>query len=763
VTLAAGSRLGPYEIAGKLGAGGMGEVFRARDTRLDRDVAIKVLPEEFFEEKERRERFVREAKLLAAVNHPNIATIHSFEEIAGRYLLVQELVEGETLSARLAGGAIPPGDVLRLGHQLADALAHAHEHGVIHRDFKSANVIITPEGRAKVLDFGLAKRSSEKELDEATTLSRAPLTEVGTAVGTPAYMAPEQLRGEAADTRSDVWALGVVLYEMAAGRRPFLGNTGFELSSAILSRAPEPLPSELSPALRVVIERCLAKDPGGRYERGSEVRAALDVVLLGSDSARRSPSPSAGRQRHRPGRKRIRGLVVLPLANLSGDPGQEYFADGMTEALISYLARIKALRVISRTSAMRYKATAKSVPEIAGELEVDAVVEGSVHCAGERVRIAARLVRAATDTQVWGESYERDLKDVLFLQSDVAQAIAREIRVAVTPGEAKQLASARPVNPEAYEACLKGRYHWYKLSREHLDRAFDYFQIALEKDPGSALAWAGIEGVWASRTDAGFIPPEEAIPKAKAAAMKALELDDSLADVHVMLGNLRFAADWDWSGAESAFRRAIEINPGSVDVHFFYSDFLISLGRPSDATKEMERALELDPLSSFLRCFHGWHLVYLHRADEAIGELQRALKMEPDFSSAYLGLWGAHYRKGDLGKAREAACRFFEVLGDHQIAEALSDTGGTAAYAERMRIAAERLEARSVESHVPAYRIARLFAHAGEKERALDFLEKAYADRESPLVHLRIGWDWDGLRDEPRFRSLLRRMNLPGR
>ncbi len=753
-----GARLGPYEFVAAIGAGGMGEVWRGRDTRLDRDVAIKILPDEFFQDDERRERFKREARLLAAVNHPNIATIHSFEEIDGRCLLVQELVEGETLSARLAGGALSPEEVLRLGDQLADALAHAHERGVVHRDFKSANVILTPEGRAKVLDFGLAKRLGGNVPDDTTTRSRGPLTEEGTVAGTPAYMAPEQLRGLPADERSDVWALGVVLYEMATGKRPFKGRTGFELSAAILDQRPPPLPPAVPAPLRTVIGRCLAREPGGRYQRGSEVKAALEAVLSGSDVARAPWRPAATRRKGAAARKRIRSLVVLPLANLSGDSEKEFFADGMTESLISYLAGIRALRVISRTSAMHYKATTKTLPEIAVELDVDAVVEGTVLPAGERVRIGARLIHAETDAQIWSGSYERSLKDVLFLQSEVAQAIAREIRIAVTPSEAKRLASARPVDPEAYEAYLKGRHLYYRLSEEHFDRAEGYFRLAIEKGPDSALPWAGLAALWSSRTDTGLLPPEEAIPKAKAAAARALERDEGLAEVHVMLGNLRFTAEWDWSGAEAAFRRGLELNPNSAEGHLFYSDLLISVGRSEEALAEFRRALELDPLSFFFHCFWGWHLVYLRRTDEALAQLEKALQMEPGFASVHLGLWGAWFQKGDLVRACASARRFFELLGDPEVVEALSSASG---YEAAMAAAARILEERSVTTHVPGFRIARLWVHAGNAEKALDWLEKDFERHENPLVHLYVGWDWDRLRNDPRFRSLLRRMNLP--
>jgi TolB-like protein/Tfp pilus assembly protein PilF len=455
--------------------------------------------------------------------------------------------------------------------------------------------------------------------------------------------------------------------------------------------------------------------------------------------------------------------VVLPLVELSHDPEQEYFADGMTEVLIADLAKIRALRVASRTSAMRYKGTEKSLPEIAAELGVDAVVEGSVQRAGRRVRITAQLVHAATDTHLWSESYERDLENVLLLQGEVARAIAGEIRVAVTAEEAHRLTARRRVDPEAFDACLKGRFQWYKLSREHLDRALQYFRFARDKDPDCALAWAGIASVWASLTDAGFVPPHEAIPQAREAALKALELDESIVEVRFKLGNLRFCCDWDWSGAERDFRKALELDPNSADAHLFYADFLISMGRSDEALAESLRALELDPFSFFIQGFYGWHLVYLHRCDDAIAHLRKTLQMEPGFSAAHLGLWGAFYRKGDRQQALAVAEKFFAVLGDDEVVAALRRGGVESDYEGAMRLAALELERRAAATHVPAVRIARLWAHAGDADRALEWLEKAYLWRESPLVHLGVGWDWDALRGDPRFSALLRRIDLPER
>jgi TolB-like protein/lipoprotein NlpI len=668
-------------------------------------------------------------------------------------------VEGQPLSARLAGGGLTAAQVLRYGLQLAEALAHAHDHGVVHRDLKSANVIITPEGRAKVLDFGLARRRPQAEIEDVTR-SKATLTEGGVIQGTPAYIAPEVLRGQPADARSDVWALGVVLYEMTTGARPFAGRTGYELSATILHRAPPPLPDEVPAALRAVIERCLEKEPDKRYQLGSEVRVALGALHSEPGTAALPLQRKAPRRKRPSVRKRIRALAVLPLRNLSQDPEQEYFTDGMTEALIAALAKLRALTIISRTSVMRYKDSEKSLPEIAEELNVDAVVEGSVLRAGQRVRITAQLIHAATDAHLWAESYERDLQDVLLLQSEVARAIAREIQVAVTPKENKRLTSAQRVNPEAYEACLKGRFHWYKLSQEHFDTALEYFQHALEKDPNYALAYVGIADVWLARGDCGVIPTREAIPKAKAAVLEALELDESLAEVHVSLGNAK-ALEWDWEGAEKAFRRAIELRPNCADVHLMYADVLISTGRVEEWKPEIERCLELDPLNFFFQCFYGWHLVYLGRNDEAIAHLGKTLRTEPYFPAARLGLWGAYYQKRMYGEAQEEAKKFFALIGDQEVAEALACGCAEGGYPGAMSRAAEKLVERSKQTYLPAVRVARLYAHAGKKDQALAWLEKAYDEHESPLVHLGVGWDWDSLRDEPRFQDLLRRMNIP--
>jgi len=458
---------------------------------------------------------------------------------------------------------------------------------------------------------------------------------------------------------------------------------------------------------------------------------------------------------------RIRSLAVLPLANLSDDPRQEYFADGMTDALIADVSTIGAVKVISRTSVMQYKGTKKPLPQIARELRVDAVIEGAVQRSSEQVRITVQLILAATDTHLWTGSYERDFRDVLTLQGEVARAVAREIQTALTPEESSRLVSARPVSSAAWEAYLKGQFHWYKLSPGHLDRALSYFQFALEEDPSYALAHVGVANVWLMRADAGFMLPSEAFPKARAAVLKALELDGTLSEAHIALANVAALYDRDWSAAEREFRRAIELNPNSADGHFMYADFLISMRRSEEWAVEMQRVLNLDPLNPFFQCFYGWQLVYLRQCDDAILQFREALAADSSFSSAHMGLWGALYRKGMREEALAEAAKFFAVLGDYDAEDALRRGYAEGGYSRAMHFGAEMLATRSGRCHVPGVRIARLYAHAGENDQAMEWLQRAFEQRETPLMHLSVAWDWDPLRDDPRFRDLLRRLGLP--
>lgn len=793
---APGEVLGHYRILGKIGEGGMGEVYRAVDEHLGCDVAIKVLPPGAINDESARQRFHKEARLLARLNHPNIAIVHDFDTQQGVDYLVMEYIPGTTLSQRLATARLPEKEIIQLGVQFAEGLSAAHEHGVIHRDLKPSNLRLTTDERLKILDFGLAKLRLPATASAATESMTKPQAIAGTLL----YMAPEQLLDREIDARTDIHAAGSVLYEMATGQCPFSDVQRSQLIGAILSRSPSSastLNPGLSPELGWIIQKCLEKDPENRYQSAKELAVDLrrlehqsqTETLPGAFQAGVGTSFSPWRRsvtlvvlaavvvlvvvglifpklRQWSGLRsetlpRFRALAVLPLVDLSGDPAREYFADGMTEELITQLGKVTSARVISRQSVMQFKGTKLPLTEIAQKLKVDAVVEGSVLQSGNRVRVTARLVDAAAEKPLWTEEYERDLRDVLSLQDEVTHAIANEIRMTIGPREQAHLAKPREINPEAYEAYLKGRFQWYKISKQGLEDATRYFQLALKKDPNYALAYAGLADVWMMRADSGYAPPSETLPKAKPAALKALQLDDTLSEAHVSLGNIEAWYERDWTAAGREFQRAIELNPSSADAHFMYADYLISLNRNQEWQREIQQAMNLDPMNLFLRCFYGWHLVYLGRYDEAIDVMQKVAAAQPNFSSVHLGLWGAYYRKHMGKEALEEAVKFFEALNDEQAVAALTSGSHEGGYREGMRRAADVLAARAQHSHVAGVRIARLYAHAGDTDRAIAWLRKAYDARETPLVHLGVGWDWDQLRLDPRFQDLLRRMDFP--
>jgi TolB-like protein/Tfp pilus assembly protein PilF len=680
-----------------------------------------------------------------------------------------ELVEGHPLSARLAVGALPAEQVVCYGLQLAEALVHAHERGVVHRDFKSANVIITSDGRAKVLDFGLAKRLSGHERAEATTRSQASLTEAGVLAGTLAYMAPEQLCGQPADTRTDIWALGVVLYEMATGHRPFRGDTGYAVSAAILREPSPTLPTEVPLELRAVIERCLAKEPAQRCQRASEVREALGAVQSKVASAPFQRPRAVARRKRRPSppgrasRKRIRALAVLPLENLSRDPEQEYFADGMTEALITDLSKIGALKVISRTSAMQFKGVRKPLPQIGAELGVDAVIEGSVLRVAGQVRITAQLIHAATDEHLWAESYQRELRDILALQSEVAQAIASEVRVKLTPKEKARLASRRGVNPAAYESYLKGRYFWNQRG-PGLWKSIEFFEQALAEDASYARAYAGLADAFALLGFYGYKRPSEVMPKAKDAARKALELDEALAEPHASLGFVHTVFDWDWESAEKEFKRALALDPRYSPARYWHTTFLMVGGAWEEAIRELQRGLEYDPLSMYMQAHLGIVSLYAGKYEEASKQLRKALELEPNFFVARSFLGISYFLDSRLDMALRELQTAIESSGRHQWPVARLGLV-YAASGDQMRALEiiTELEQRRQTEYISAMDIAAIYTQLGEVEKAFEWLEKAYEERASLLFSLARFplYSTDKLRNDPRFEALLRRIGLP--
>jgi serine/threonine-protein kinase len=782
-------RLGHYVIAERIGAGGMGEVYRARDEHLDRDVAIKVLPPKTFSDESARKYFRKEALALSKLNHPNIATVHDFDTQQGIDFLVMEYVPGVTLSERIANHALPEKEFVRLGLQLVEGLTAAHEQCVIHRDLKPNNLRLTPDGRLKILDFGIAKLA-QPATPEAETES-----ETRTGAGTLPYMSPEQLRGETVDTRSDIWAAGMVLYEMATGHTAFHQKTATATADAILHKPAIPpgrLANELSPQLEDIILKCLEKDADNRYQSAKELAVDLRRVSAPSTGVSLRPAETRPRRRllraamaalatlfaaaalliafnvggwrdrllGRDVQPQISSLAVLPLANLSRDPEQDYFADGMTEALITDLAKTAGFRVISRTSVMHYKGTDKPLPEIARELHVDAVVEGSVQRSENRVRITAQLIRAATDQHLWADSYERDLQDILGLQEEVAHAITQQVEGRLSQKNEAPRNSFHTVNSEAYEAYLKGRYFWNKRDRASLEKSLVYFNEAIAKDPNYALAYAGLADVYVVIGSDWATSPKDVNEKAKAASLKALAIDDSLVEPHTSLATI-YHNEWNWQGAEREFKRAIELNPNYATAHHWYSIYLATVGRFDETLKEAKKAAELDPLSLIISASLGNRLNEVRRYEDAASQCRRTLDMDPNFGLAHLCIGtsyvnGGHFQEGipELRKGIDLLPGSTYSMGQLGIAYALSG---------------DRVRAREVLSklkdpsqpYLPAFSIAMVYAGLADKEQTIFWLKKGYEERNEDMIYMKIEPVLDPIRSDPRFQELIRSVGFP--
>jgi TolB-like protein/tetratricopeptide (TPR) repeat protein len=792
VTLTPDTKLGPYEIVVQIGAGGMGEVYKATDTRVDRTVALKVLPEEFFEDDDRIARFEREARALASLNHPAIATLYAFEELSGRHLLVMELVEGEGLDRRVSRGPLPLGESCSIARQIAEALLAAHEKGIVHRDLKPANVKVTPDGKVKLLDFGLARMIEPVARGQETSAPTATRhTEAGAVLGTVDYMSPEQLQGLALDQRSDIFSYGATFYEMLSGRKPFRRETASETIAAILRDEPASLPGtakSIPPAIDRLVRRCLAKSPERRFQSSRDLLAALDDASGGDarppaarfhrrQLARRAIAiggaalvavvlalaADVGGLRTRllggspPGR--IGSIAVLPFETLSHDPEQDYFADGVTEMLITDLAQIHALRVISRTSAMQYKTTKKPLPVIGRELNVDAVLEGAVQKAGDRIRITAQLVRAATDQNLWAKSYERDIRDVLALQGEVAEAVADEVRVVVTSEERARLTRPRPVDPEVQELYLKGRYHLNRGTEEEIDEAIVDFHRALAKDPRFALAYGGLTTSYLWLSDV-YRPPSEVMPKAKEAAEKAVSLDDALGEAHASLGMVRLYWGWDWAGSERELKRAIEISPNDSSAHEWLGDLYVVLGRFDQSLSEGRRAQQLDPLSLQVNFEAGWNNFMARRFDLAAADFRKAVEIEPRYGWAHAGLAMTSVQKGQCTEAIAEAAKG-PVVDDSPLVLAVS--GGVYAACgekEKAKAVLSRLGEITKTRFVCPYEIALIPLGLGERDEAFRYLEEGCRVRSTCMPFLRVDPRYDAIRSDPRYAALVKRIGL---
>jgi eukaryotic-like serine/threonine-protein kinase len=779
-------RLGHYRILEKIGAGGMGEVYRARDERLEREVAVKVLPHGMLSDDSVRKRLRKEAQILSKLNHPNIETLFDFDHEELVEFLVVEYVAGVTLSEVLSNGALPEKEVARIGVQLANGLAAAHGQKIVHRDLKADNLRLTSDGRLKILDFGIAKLFKEA-LSDTTTDST---TGQGKIIGTLPYMAPEQLRGERADARTDIYSAGVVLYEMATGKRPFRDETAPRLVDAILHMppvTPRAVNARVSPEMQRIILKCLQKEPENRYQSAQELEVDLRQLAT-TGAAIPVPAPSfkqmwpwvagpaallilavaltlvglniAGlrdRLLARSSAPKIESLAVLPLENLSGDPSQDYFADGMTEALITNLAQIKALRVISRTSMMTYKGVKKPLPQIARELRVDAVVEGTVQRSGDRVTINADLIQASTERHLWARSYEQDMRNILSLQSAVAREIADEVQIRLTQQERAHLADNRAVNPAAYDNYLKGRFYWNTRGPETA-RSLFYFRQAIEADPNYAPAYAGLADYYWASDD---LRPEKAIPKAREYALKALKIDDTLAEAHTALALIKLYGEWDWLSAKQEFERALQLNPNQADARRMYSVYLSVLGNSTEALSEIKRAQELDPLSVSIQTTAGWTFYFARQYDRALDQCRTALALDANSAGIHDCLGAAYLAKGMFKEAIAESETATRISGNAPAR--LADLGRAYALAGKQAQAhyvLNELHALSSERYVSPTFPAVVYSALGERDQAILSLEKAYDERSVTLIWIKSEPAFDSLREDPRFQDLLRRLRL---
>jgi TolB-like protein/tetratricopeptide (TPR) repeat protein len=776
IELQPGARLGPYEIEALIGEGGMGRVYRTRDLRLGRTIAIKVSSERF------SRRFEREACSIAAFNHPNICQLHD----VGPNYLVMEFVEGSTLAERISRGPIAIREAIGIARQIADALAAAHEKRIVHRDLKPANIKVTPDGRVKVLDFGLAKVFEPcrptGDLAATTIASEGP-TAVGQIVGTPAYMSPEQIRCGSLDQGADIWAFGCVLFELMSGQRAFAAATPGELFAAILTAEPnwQVLPASVPGGVRDLLRRCLEKDSGRRLRDIGEARRVLETALeagsgrpgsfarMGGLAAALAIGLGVGAVALNIGGLRnrltgggaagpIRSVAVLPLANLSKDPAQTYFADGTTDALITDLSKLGALKVISLSSAMQYKGTRKPLKDIARELKVDAIVEGSVVQAEGRVRISARLTRADNETPLWAENYVRDLKDVLTLQDEVARKIAAGVKLTLTPEEQTRLTEG-PVNPEAYNLYLQGRFAFGQESVPSRKQAIGLFQQAIQKDPGYAKAYAGLALAYAS-LGRFYEEPNIVMPRSREAALKAISLDDTLSEAHTALATVRLQYDWDWQGAENEIKRAIQLNRSSADAHDLYSAYHTALGDSDAALAEIRLAREVDPLSLRYADRFLYVLVFFKDYDRAIAEADAILRDHSDFVMAYAWKAMALTMKGDFPAALAAQKRAVAIDPNSGMIVFLGVVQATAGNKAEALQLVRQVEAAEKRQYVCNYEIAQVYTALGDRDKAFQWLKTGVNQQCDCMIWLN-GEPWmQSLRADPRYLDLLNRVGF---
>jgi serine/threonine-protein kinase len=761
----AGRMIGHYRVQRLLGKGGMGEVYLAQDTKLDRAVALKLLPARFTQDSNLVRRFVQEAKSASALNHPNIITIYEIGQEEGTHFIATEYVEGKTLRQILRTTRLSLNSVLDAATQIANALATAHAAGIVHRDIKPENIMLRPDGLVKLLDFGLAKLiTTQPVLSDSQAETQAKgITTPGVIVGTVHYMSPEQARGLQVDARTDIFSLGVVLYEMLARKTPFTGETMTDVLAAILEREPPPLydcAPEVTIGLEEIISKALHKDRAERYQSAKELLAELNMVRKDLESVISHYRTSSTKQLK--AQTTVPSIAVMPLADLSPQRDQEYFCEGMAEEVINALAQIEGLRVVSRGSSFRFKGTGYDIREIGEKLHVTSVLEGSVRRAGNRLRIAAQLINVDDGFQVWSERYDCEMKDVFDIQDEISRAIVQALKLKLIGNQQQQLVRRYTDNVEAYQLYLKGRYHWNRRVPGSVGKAMEFFKQALDEDPNFAPAYAGLADCYILPGYYAMASPKDVMPLGKAAALRALEIDPNLAEAHASLGAIAALYEFNWPEAEAYFRRALEENSNYSIARYWYGIFALApQGRLEQALSESKKGRELDPLSPAPSSAVGMMICYQRNYDAAVKELHRTLDLDPNFAVGNLYLGKIYCEQGRTEEGIAVLQKAREVMGDSPvIIGVLGYYLAASGDREGAQNLLDHLKNLASQKYVPAQPLALIYSGLGHDDLAFEWLDKAYDEQSSLLIWLKVDPTFDKLRSDPRCTLLLRKMGL---